>query len=301
MREIFNSTASARDQEKMLPRPIGPPVMRAACFSALLYVGWMLFAGWLHPSPQWLAGGEGSSGNLLLYYLCLDGFALALSAGFLTGLDDQRFRALGLSFFPRWWRHAAIGATVGAAAISLVAFSVAHWREPNLLGAIPDSGRLPALAAFFLLAATFEELMFRGYAWQRLAESLGAVSATLISSALFGLAHAANPRATSLSIFNTMLAGVLMCIARSRTRALWMPLGLHFGWNLFLGAVFQYPVSGYQISSRSSSISALAPDWLTGGPYGLEGSAVLTVVAVGAILLLAKCPRNLLSPFVFQE
>ena len=79
-----------------------------------------------------------------------------------------------------------------------------------------------------------------------------------------------------------------------------MQLGLHFAWNLFLCAFFHYPVSGYQISGTAALPSPLAPDWLTGGGYGLEGSVVLTAVALAAILLLARCPRNLLSPFDFQ-
>jgi membrane protease YdiL (CAAX protease family) len=275
--------------------------MRAACFSALLYFGWMLLAGWFHPSLEWLAGETGSARSLLLYFFCLDGFALALSAAFLRALDGQRFRALGLWLFPRWWRQVAVGTVVGAAVISVVALAVARWRSPGTLGAVPGSGRLPVLLAFLLLAAAFEELMFRGYAWQRLADALGAVSATVISSLLFGLAHAANPRATLLSIGNTVLAGVLMCVARARSRALWMPLGLHFAWNLFLGIVFRYPVSGYRFSGSAGGNLRAASDWLTGGAYGLEGSAVLTGVAALGILLLARCPRNLLSPRDFQE
>ena len=106
---------------------------------------------------------------------------------------------------------------MGAVAISLVAFALARWRAPIPPAPMPDFGRLTALLAFFLLAAAFEELIFRGYFWQRLADSLGVVSSTLLSSVLFGLAHAGNPRATLLSIFNTKLAGVLMCVARARS------------------------------------------------------------------------------------
>jgi len=284
-----------------VPHPLGQPALRAACFFAFLYIGWMLFAGWIHPSADWLAGTGGSPGALLFYYLCLDGLALGLSAAFLSGLDGRRFAALGFWFFPRWWRQAAAGTAVGAATISLVALVVARGSGSPLFSASPHPGRLAALITFFFLAATFEELMFRGYAWQRLADSLGAVSATLISSLLFGLAHAANPYATLLSVGNTMLAGGLMCVARARSRALWMPLGLHFGWNVFLGVVFQSPVSGLPLSSSPAHLASSAPDWLAGGRYGLEGSVVLTLAAAVAILALAKCPRNLLFPFDFQE
>jgi len=300
MREPIVSTTRAGDAHPGLPAQIGPPALRAAGFSVLLYLGWMLLSGLFHPSLEWFAGRAGSAGTVLLYFLCLDGFALGLSAAFLSGADGQNFRALGLWFFPGWWRQAAVGGAAGSLCITLVAMAVARWRGAIASAAALDAGRLSALILFFLLAAAFEELMFRGYGWQRLADSLGLVTASLISSLLFGLAHAGNPRSTLLSITNTILAGVLMCVVRARSQALWMPLGLHFGWNLSLGVVFQYPVSGYQFSGVSSAAFSSAPDWLTGGPYGLEGSLILTAVAALAILVLSLCPRNLLSPMDFR-
>jgi len=298
MRELMTPNPKESYAPGEAPPVIASRVLSAACFGALLFVGWMLLAGWFHPSLEALRGGPGSPG-LLLYSLCLDAFALGLSAVFLSALDRQSFRALGLWLYPRWWFHAAAGTAVGAVTIGVVALAVSAWRGAGRAGI--GAGHLPVVLAFFLLAAAFEELMFRGYAWQRLAESLGVLPATLISSVLFGLAHALNPGATRLSICNTVLAGGLMCVARWRSRALWMPLGLHFGWNLFLGPVFGYPVSGYQLSGSAAAAPGTATDWLTGGGYGLEGSAVLTVVAGAAILVLACCPRKVLSPVDFQE
>lgn len=282
------------------PASAGAGALRALYFSAVIYLGWMLFAGAFRPSLESLTGPVGSAGPLLLYFLCLDGFALAVSAGFLAVLDGRSFHALGLWFYPGWWRHAAVGAAAGAAVISAVALAVAWWRSADSFSAVSGFGHFLVLLAFFLLAAAFEELMFRGYAWQLLADALGTLPAVVISGVLFGLAHASNPRATLLSIFNTALAGLLMCVVRARSRALWMPLGLHFAWNVFLGAVFQYPVSGIRVSSSAVG-SAAAPDWLTGGGYGPEGSLVLTAVVSLAILVAARSPRIFLSPVDFQE
>jgi len=298
MRQLMTPTPNQHPAAGEAPLVIASRVLSAACFAALLFVGWMLLAGWFHPSLEALRGGAGAPA-LLLYSLCLDAFALGLSAVFLSALDRQSFRALGLWFYPRWWFHAAAGAAVGAVTIAVVALAVSAWRGAERVAI--GEGRLPVVLAFFLLAAAFEELMFRGYAWQRLAESLGVLPATLISSVLFGLAHALNPGATRLSICNTVLAGGLMCVARWRSRALWMPLGLHLGWNLFLGPVCGYPVSGYQLSGSAAAAPTTASDWLTGGKYGLEGSAVLTAVALASIVLLACCPRKVLSPADFQE
>jgi len=293
-------TESVAQQGTLRP-PVGRLLLRAAGFSAFLFAGWMLLAGWFHPSLASLQGPQASPTLLLSYYVCLDGFALALSALFLRAADGRSFRALGLWFFPRWWLPAAAGVAAGALPIALVALVAAEWNGSGFIAPASADRNLPSLLAFFLLAAAFEELMFRGYAWQSLSDALGPLSASLVSSLLFGLAHANNPQAGLLSLGNTVLAGALMCAARWRSRALWMPLGLHFAWNVFLGPVFGYPVSGLPLSGGAALVSGKAPDWVTGGGYGLEASAVLTVVAAGAILLVTRCPLKWLSPFGVQE
>ena len=89
------------------------------------------------------------------------------------------------------------------------------------------------LLAFFVPAAAFEELAFRGYPFQRLIESVGPVAAVVALSALFGLAHAANPHSTVLSVFNTGLAGAAFCVGYLKTRALWFSVGLPFFLEFF--------------------------------------------------------------------
>ena len=44
-----------------------------------------------------------------------------------------------------------------------------------------------------------------------------------------------------------MLIGVVLSVAYLRTRALWLPWGIHFAWNATLGLVFGLPVSGIRL------------------------------------------------------
>jgi membrane protease YdiL (CAAX protease family) len=264
------------------------PLWLAASFAVFLYLGWMLLAALFQPRPQWFTG-AGWRSPLLLYYVCLDGYALSLSAAFLCGLDGRSFRLLGLSFYPGWVRHAAMGMIWGAGVVSGAVLLLFLAREADVsVFASGSLARLLFLAAFLFLSSAFEELMFRGYALQRVAEAVGPVIAGVASSALFGLAHSANPQATLLSIFNTALAGVLLAVARLRSRALWMPIGLHFAWNLFLGPVFSFPVSGYTFGAERLSAPAAGPLWFSGGAYGPEGSVALTIVLALAIVLLVR-------------
>jgi len=293
---LFMATPGPPDRT---PRRFSEPALRplwmAASFAVLLYVCWMLLAGLFQPRLDWLAGTTFAS-RLLLYYLCLNGFVLALSAACLCLLDGESFRALGLWFHSNWFLQGLAGLAWGSGVISLTALALFLSRAV----AVPPvsfrpSAHLVLLLAFLFLAATFEELTFRGYALQRLAVGLGPVAAACVSSALFGFAHSGNPQATLLSTLNTMLAGIFLAAARLRSRALWMPIGLHFGWNLFLGPVFSFPVSGYAFGAKELAAHAVVPLWLTGGAYGPEGSAALTAILVAAILLLLRLPLPVAS------
>jgi len=280
------SSSDARPRASILR-----PLSLAASFAIFLYLGWMLLAVCFQPRDQWTGARERAL--LLLYYGCLDAFALGLSAAFLCGLERLRFGLLGLRFDRGWLRHLGAGLAWGAGVIFAAVLTL------SLTGAV-DVGafasrapsRILFLALFFALSSTFEELTFRGYALVRAADSVGPVIACLASSALFGLAHLANPEATLLSSLNTALAGVLLAIARLRSRALWMPIALHFAWNFSLGPLFSFPVSGYTFGAEHDSAVAAGPRWLSGGAYGPEGSIALTAVLVVAIALLLCFPRR---------
>jgi CAAX protease family protein len=293
MRDSTQSTAAPHPPARS-PRRLSEPALRplwqAASFAVLLYVGWMLLAGLFQPRLEWIAD-PAFAPRLLLCYLCLDGFALALSAAYLCLLGGENFSLLGLSLHSKWLLQTIVGFAWGSGVISATAFLLLLARAVKF-PSIPSSSspQIALLAAFLFLAAMFEELTFRGYALQRLAQALGPLAAVAVSSALFGVAHYGNPQATPLSTFNTVLAGVLLASARLRSRALWMPIGLHFGWNFFLGPVFSFPVSGYAFGVRRLADSAAVPQWLTGGAYGPEGSAALTAILLAAILLLLRLP-----------
>ena len=287
----FESDTGRTSSDARPPTSVLLPISLAASFAIFLYLGWMLLALGFQPRDQWFGGR--SPALPLLYYLCLDGFALGLSAAYLCGLEGLGFGLLGLRFDRGWLRHIGTGLAWGAGVISasillLLLAGAAHVA----VFASRSPSHILFLVFFLGFSATFEELTFRGYALVRAADSVGPVAACLASSALFGFAHFANPQATPLSSLNTALAGVLLAIARFRSRALWMPIALHFAWNFSLGPVFSFPVSGYTFGA--DHLSAAGPPWLSGGAYGPEASVALTVVLVVAIPLLLRFPRRLL-------
>lgn len=171
------------------------------------------------------------------------------------------------------------------------------------------------------MAATNEELLFRGYGFQWLAASLGRLlsfvtrllSLTLserlwlwlsfgglavIFSLLFGLMHLANPSADLISSINTSLAGIWLALIVLRTRTLTWAIGAHLGWNHAQGLVFGTPLSGISAETLGAPLPSIltttfsGASWLSGGGYGPEGSLGSTVAVLFGIGVAALLPRR---------
>ncbi len=229
---------------------------------------------------------------------------LLLSWFFLRLADGTRFSGLGLTLRRGWGRELALGFGVGLAlqilvlAIFLATRSV-HYSTRSGYG-LHFWHHVLANAALFLLAAAVEELSFRGYGFQKLIEAIGAPAALLVTSAIFGALHFWNPNATIFSSINTILAGIILAIPYIRTRSMWMQIGLHWSWNLTMATLVSLPVSGINFTPHLFSAEPTGPGWLTGGIYGPEGGAAVTIVTLGGIAWLLRS-RQLSSSHAPRE
>ena len=140
-----------------------------------------------------------------------------------------------------------------------------------------------------LIAATGEEMIFRGYAFQLLIEKVGPFATVLPVGVIFGIAHARNPSITGLGVLNTILWGILLGYAFLRSHDLWLPMGLHFGWNAVL-PLFGVNLSGLTIDvTRYSYRWDLTPLW-SGGSYGPEGGLLTTIFALALFFAITRAP-----------
>ena len=143
---------------------------------------------------------------------------------------------------------------------------------------------LPILTSFFMFLSVGvgEEIIFRGILVRWIDEKWGFVAALIVSSVLFGLLHIFQPGATwwsSLAI--AVEAGLLLGAAYRYAGTLWLPVGIHWAWNFTQGNVF-----GFQVSGSNAGVSLLqgavkGPDFLTGGVFGAEASAITVVLGLG--------------------
>jgi membrane protease YdiL (CAAX protease family) len=143
----------------------------------------------------------------------------------------------------------------------------------------------------FLLVGWNEELLLRGYHLQTIASGLNLFWGAVISSAVFGLLHLSNPGSSVRAAAGITLAGLFFAYAYIRTKQLWLPIGLHIGWNFFEGVVFGFPVSGLEMYPLTH-IEVTGPEWWTGGPFGPEAGLIVLPSLVMGGLLIWRFTRN---------
>lgn len=193
------------------------------------------------------------------------------------------------------------GTIVGVALFcGVIAVSIAY--HVASVGGVVGYNAVINMGAMALLAGVGEEIAFRGGVYRLLEEGFGTTIAIILSGALFGLLHWANPGATAMSALAIALtAGVLLAAAYVLTRSLWLPIGIHFGWNFTEGGIFGASVSG----GKSHGILTTAfsgPDLLTGGKFGPEGSVITIGICLVAsiVMLVLAAQRGQWKPVSFR-
>ena len=230
-----------------------------------------------------------------------------LGAGLGAGYFCARFfeglpwRSLGLTLHQGWVRDLIVGTAIGfvALALAVVIATAAGGLRFSFIGSgmLLAAGRsLLTSGALFFIAALAEEAAFRGYPLQTMTRAGLMWLAVVLTSVPFGVVHLWNPNVVpGVTFANTVIGGVWLAAAYLKTRSLWFPLGVHWGWNWALGSVFGLPISGVRYFSNSILRGDDAgPVWLTGGNYGIEGGVACTVALIVAILFISR--TRLVSP-----
>jgi len=156
-------------------------------------------------------------------------------------------------------------------ALFLLVFGQVSW-QTNTLEWIPIVETTLVLVG----VAVAEEVLFRGFIFQRLISSIGQWPAQVVISGYFLLTHLNNPgmigNTRLLAGINIFIASILFGLAYSKTKSLAMSIGIHFMANWMQGVVLGFGVSGHQQTSFLTPVLTNAPAWLTGGAFGLEAS-----------------------------
>jgi membrane protease YdiL (CAAX protease family) len=156
-------------------------------------------------------------------------------------------------------------------------------------GAHVTFGTAVFVTILIFCGAAGEEMLFHGFAFQSLMINLGPFAAILPVAVIFGLLHMGNPDATWLSSANTAGFGIVFGYAVYRTQALWLPIGMHFGWNIAM------PFFGVKLSGITMRVTGYEMTWSagplwSGGAYGPEGGLLASGVLVLMMLFVWRYP-----------
>jgi hypothetical protein len=236
-------------------------------------------------------------GSPILFYLVSGSTSLAgLLLGYgalvrwLDRVPSRPWTAMGLGFQRPWLRQWLVGLGVGALLVSAAALAIRVLGTLSLRITLTRQavGTSALVLTAMAVGALMEEVVFRGYPFQRLVEAMGGWPATILVSLAFGLVHLGNPNVSWWGIAGAVLAGILLSVAFLRTRSLWLPWGIHLGWNASMALVFGLPVSGIRPPPGIVDGTADGPVWLTGGGFGIEASASAPVAVLAGLLLVSR-------------
>ncbi len=172
------------------------------------------------------------------------------------------------------------GVLFGVGMFAFVIANIALFGGYRVIGWGSAAGAV-ALFGVMAAAAVTEELVFRGILFRIVERRLGTWATLALTGVLFGLAHLFNPHATLWSsIAIAIEAGGMLAAAYAATRSLWVPIGLHFGWNFAEGGIFGTDVSGQNDPAGLLRAVMSGPTTLSGGGFGPEASVTALLVGV---------------------
>jgi Predicted metal-dependent membrane protease len=279
--------------ELTLPREKLGLLLKLGLYVFLAFTGILIFPALLHSVAGYLIAAA------------LGTFAAAAVANAITirVFERGRLADIGLGWPAGSGRNLALGLLGGIGAASIVLLVPLATGMADLQPAPEQQAGLPSLlfvSVVLLFGAVGEEMLFRGYAFQVLMGALGRFATILPFAILFGMAHANNQNVSLLGVINTAGFGVVLGFAVARSGDLWLPIGIHFGWNWTL------PLFGVNLSGFTMGVTGLTMHWKvgeiwSGGGYGPEASLLTCFAIAGLMVYLVKAPvvpqpSRLISP-----
>jgi membrane protease YdiL (CAAX protease family) len=205
--------------------------------------------------------------NLVAALVCALGYWV-----YARRVERREVTELGASGAPAEWARGA-GLGVLLALITLAPLWASGVYQVDGFG---DSSRLLKQVPEMLLVSVIEELLIRGVMFRIAEQAWGSRRALVLSTLLFVAAHL--PGEISLmGVLVTAAASLAFTAAYQLSRRLWLPMGMHFAWNYLFSAVFSVPVSGHEAKGWLHG-SMSGHEWLSGGAYGVEASAMALLV-----------------------
>lgn len=205
-------------------------------------------------------------------------------------LESGHFSDFGLGWNNSSARNLAWGAILGAGSVAVIALAAVSTGAAEFAHTETTAPVL-GLPLFLFLGAIGEELLFHGYLFQYLTRITNPAAVIASVGILFGVAHLLSNDATPIGALNTALWGAVLGLAWWRSGTLWLPIGIHFGWNLGL-VLLGEPLSGIKMGATEFGLVWHASELWSGGSYGPEAGLPATGLAGALFWVLRRSRRD---------
>ncbi len=233
-------------------------------------------------------------GLLGLYVFLLIPFAMtgALALAWVLFVERRPLSTIGLTpsvGMGSFLRGLGIGvATIGAIVAAIWATGAYQADGFGRAFSAPrDVIAIAILLPCFIVQASVEEIIFRGWLMSVLARRFNVVVAVVITCVVFTLLHY-GPGQQVIAMAAWFLFSAFACCWALKAGNIWGVMGWHAGWNWFLATGFELPVTGIDagVSALIVKLIPRGPDILTGGGEGPEVSVICLLFFAGATALL---------------
>jgi membrane protease YdiL (CAAX protease family) len=233
---------------------------------------------------------------LRLYIETVSVLTILLAAWLMVRFIDRRpFVSLGFGR-ENAVRDSLIGLAVGLGMMATCAtiLYLMGWVTWTTIGSFLGWPLAVATLAMLLNTVT-QEVLVRGYVQQSIQSQFGTIAGVILSSLFFLALHLGAIGREFLPALSLFAAGLLLASCYAVSGKLWLPIALHFGWNVLQGPVLGQPVSGQALDAGDQLLKIAGPELMTGGKFGIEGglvAIVVTILGTPLILLLYHAWRR---------
>ena len=184
---------------------------------------------------------------------------------------------------------------LGVLALGAYEITAYHGLQSGLLG----------IAGLIVIAATLEEIVYRGILFRILENAWGTLPALCLQSVIFALGHLENIEGRDnlqdlvMMLVSVTLLGAFWALVFVLSRNLWVGAANHAAWN-FTIILSGLPLSGIEDWRKVAPMAGeyRGPAWLTGGIFGPETSLVTILIlaaTVTAMFYWAKRKKKLVA------
>jgi CAAX protease family protein len=236
-------------------------------------------------------------------------FLIALAAAYVMMQVERKrwsFKDYGLNVRQNPFGLFLRGSLYGFVTPTVVMLLIYVVGDVSITGVALAGKSLLYFAILWLIAMTLlgcaEEFLFRGYPLFAIASGIGFWPASILLSLIFGgLHYFVKPLETWLDGISVTLIGLFLCLTLRRTGSLWFAIGFHAMFDYAALVLYAAPNSGNQgrpVEGAILKTTFHGPSWITGGPCGIEASALILPVLALLFMWFHHLYKRANYPFV---